>query len=311
MGTDSGVYAIYIDDKRRFTYKSLLSFFDVNAIIFCEKLIIMLPLCSIIREKLPIMCGLKGEFMHYTYQEISTFLADKTDAAQASAEVQKDGKTGCPEKEAAQVGSWKQCKQHIKAEAKKEVLVELSGLQEGLDILEKWEDKNMHYEDERARFSRFFQDAILGAFYRYRCSKRTAWSPVRNLLFYLCSAVLPVVAAVVLQFATAGNATPFTLMGLILTSCIVLVWVFSFVYKNWYELCAHRETWVRHSVCYGRLRLALNRFVVSRQTKEDYETLVSATFEILHRNYDQFLQNLSTNGVAKGGGKGAQEKGAT
>lgn len=254
--------------------------------------------------------------MHYTYEDFSAILQDENlenepNSPQASTEAQKAGKTENPKKEAVQIGWWEQYEQHIQVEAKKEVLVELSGLEEGLKILEEWENTNVHVGKENTRFSRFFQDAVLGAYYRYRCSKRTAWSPVRNLLFSLCSAVLPVVAAVVLQFATAGNATPLTLTGLILTSCIVLVWVFSFAYKNWYELRAHRETWVRHSVCYGRLRLALSRFVVSQQAKEDYETLVSATFEILQRNYDQFLQNMSANGVEKGGGKGAQEKGAT
>lgn len=189
--------------------------------------------------------------------------------------------------------------------------VELNGLKENLNVLQDWVSDNFPEKSAEKNFLNFFKDAIFGECFRNSHSKGKAWSLRRNLLFFLCSAIVPMVAAVALQFAAAGNATPLTPSGLILVGCIAFVWIFAFAYTKWYELYSCRETWGRYSVCYGRLQLALSRFVVSAQEKQDYQNLVYNTFEILQRNYDCFLQNLSNNSAAKGAVKGSQEKGAS
>ena len=223
--------------------------------------------------------------MHYDYKELQNIITGKGINEPIQIDVKK-GKANTESK------YFENCR-------KNEFTVELTGLIESLNILETWglNKKSGKYEDKS--FFVFFQDAILGAYFRYYHSKKAAWSIRRNVLFFVCSAILPVVAAVVLQIATAGNSTPIAMTGLILTGGIALVWVFSSVYTKWHDLCDHRETWVRHSVCYGRLRLALSCFVISGRQDKDYEELVNATFRILQQNYDQFMQNMCDNGVAK------------
>lgn len=59
------------------------------------------------------------------------------------------------------------------------------------------------------------------------------------------------------------------------------------------------ETWIRHTLCDSRLRLALSKFAASANpTKEDYDILVKSTFEILEQNLDQFAVNMCPNGMA-------------
>lgn len=289
-----------------FVYETLLSFFCIGAIILRNK---TAKNCAILQQFFAcfaIFIHWAGENMHYKYQDLQELLESESGNTK---------KELLQEKITPETGNKSEKKRKARFNKTLKVLykqasqVELTSFVEEMDVLAKWEEKSRQKGEKNTRFFVFFEDAILGAYYRYYHSKKAAWSMISNGLFFICSAVLPVVGATMLQFATAETVSPLALTGLVLASVIVLAWLFANTYKKWHELCDHRETWVRHSVCYGRLRLALSRFVVSRQEEKDYEILVSSTFEILEQNYDQFLQNLSTHGVAKSEAINSREKG--
>lgn len=249
--------------------------------------------------------------MHYSCLDLEALLAIKLNCEEKNAELWTKALQENLKNQICRLHFRSQWKKQIEKGHKKALQVELDGLNEDLNVLGDWVRDNLPEKSTEKNFWEFFQDAILESFFCYSHSKGKAWLLCRNLLFFLCSALLPVVAAIVLQFAMPDNVTSLALAGLILAGCTVFILVFFFAYTKWYELCADRETWVRRSVCYGRLRLALSRFVVSSQGKKDYQTLISATFEILQGNYDVFIQNLSADGAAKDSCKVSQGKGAS
>lgn len=149
------------------------------------------------------------------------------------------------------------------------------------------------------QFISYYQDAVLGAYCRYRNSKAKAWSKKRNILMILSSALVPVLASLVLQFVTEADKTLLTSTGLIIACAIATVWMGSHVYSEMQSMNSYRETWVRHSACYGRLRLVLSRFLTSKRDEESYWELVENTFSVLDQNYSQFVLNLSSSGLAE------------
>ncbi len=170
----------------------------------------------------------------------------------------------------------------------------MSSLWEDLVALKEWVTSTPLVQDER--FFVFYQDAVLGAYDRFQSSKSKAWSKSRNLILLFCSAVLPVLAAFVLQLVSGGKDL-LASTGVAGLSVVIAVWLFSQIYSGWQEFNAYRETWVRHSACYGRLRLALSRFLLSPRSSEDYNAFVTGTFCILEQNYEQFVLNLSKKGA--------------
>jgi len=172
--------------------------------------------------------------------------------------------------------------------------VDAFSLWEDLVALKKWVTSTPLVQDER--FFVFFQDAVLGAYDRFQSSKSKAWSKSRNLILLFCSAVLPVLAAYVLQLVSNGEDL-LASTGVVGLSVVIAVWLFSQIYSGWQEFNAYRETWVRHSACYGRLRLALSRFLLSPRSSEDYNAFIRGTFCILEQNYEQFVLNLSKKGA--------------
>lgn len=149
------------------------------------------------------------------------------------------------------------------------------------------------------QFISYYQDAVLGAYCRYRNSKAKAWSKKKNILMILSSALVPVFASLVLQFVTAPDKTLLTSTGLIIACVIAAVWLGLHVYSEMQSINSYRETWVRHSACYGRLRLALSRFLTSKRDEESYWKFVENTFSALDWNYNQFVLNLSSLGLAE------------
>lgn len=149
------------------------------------------------------------------------------------------------------------------------------------------------------QFISYYQDAVLGAYCRYRDSKAKAWSKKRNILVILSSALVPVLASLALQFVTVSDKTLLTSTGLIIACAIAAIWLGLHVYSEMQSINSYRETWVRHSACYGRLRLALSRFLTSKRDEDSYWELVENTFSVLDQNYSQFVLNLSASGLAE------------
>ncbi len=172
--------------------------------------------------------------------------------------------------------------------------VDVSSLWEDLVTLKEWITSTPLVQNER--FFVFFQDAVLGAYGRFQNSKSKAWSKSRNLILLFCSAALPVLAAFVLQIVSDGEDL-LASTGVVGLSVVIAIWLFSQIYSGWQEFNAYRETWVRHSACYGRLRLALSRFLLSPRSSVDYNAFVTETFCILEQNYEQFVLNLSKKGA--------------
>lgn len=149
----------------------------------------------------------------------------------------------------------------------------------------------------KTQFFQFFQDAIVGAYHRYRQHKKHAWSWLQYLPWLICSAILPVISAIVLQ-AFADGSGVLTVIPTVFAGLIVAAWVFLYVYTKWVENKGTKETWVRHSACFGRLNLALSKFILSEKKEEEYNEFVLETFAILEQNIDQFALNLSGQGLA-------------
>ena len=151
-------------------------------------------------------------------------------------------------------------------------------------------------QQETCAFWDFFQDAIMDTFYRFRSTKDIAWSPIRNGIVFICTALLPVLGAFLIQFGTGSPKELLASTGVIATSIIILVWMILYVVFEWHQLRDYRETWARHSACYGRLRLSLSRFLVSNRSSNDYTAFVEKVFSILEQDYNQFVDNLSSKG---------------
>ncbi len=174
--------------------------------------------------------------------------------------------------------------------------VELYSLREDMQTLDEWcQSASLQ---NAACFFAFFQDAILGAYQRYQSSKRKAWSLRKFLILGICTAISPVLATIVLSWVTDAQEQLLPAVGIAGFCVIGLVWILSYVYSKWQDNCSYRETWVRHSVCYNRLHLALSHFLSSSRSANDFSVFIESTFSALEQNFDQFVLNLSPKGAA-------------
>lgn len=184
---------------------------------------------------------------------------------------------------------------HVHKESARELDIDLASLLSDMARLAAY-----YPSGKEDPFFVFFQDALLGAYYRFCHAKQKAWSKPRNILSFICSATVSVLVTIILQLVTSYTNAQLSSNSLILAiSIIAVVWAVSNVYTRWQNLRSYRETWTRHSACYGRLRLALSKFLLSPQSDDDYQAFKEETFSILEQNYDQFVSNLSSNGLAK------------
>lgn len=197
----------------------------------------------------------------------------------------------------------------IKDGAEKHELVEYTAFLENMETLSKWCEEN-----QKTEFFKYFQDAAIGAFYRFASTKAKVWSKekdqklIRRLraVSYASPVIMPVVSVAVTWLTQADIVMPENQVyifgaGAIATVILLLVCV------GRIKMCEHDEeerkhnyyeTWVRHSMCNSRLQLALNVFLLSERTNQDYEKFVSDTFAVLGQNIDQFAVNMCPRGVA-------------
>lgn len=210
--------------------------------------------------------------------------------------------------------------EELKKLAEEEVDLDLTTL---LEDMNKFTTKAKELEtgnySTRNRFSTYFQDTLLGAYYRYRTTKHKAWS-AREILLVSCrpllvavliaggSSLLEALFSVAFFSVDMGDSKVFHFTGILLSAGVTAAFLFlvglAFLYaiSTMRENRSYRETWVRHSAAYGRLRLALSRFLLSEQKTEDLQELEERTFSILEQDYDQFVANLSGHGMTKHSG---------
>ena len=159
--------------------------------------------------------------------------------------------------------------------------------------------KSMLDDDpDKKAFEEFFESALVGAFFRYRSSKKKTWGVQQMILLPLATTVAPWLSGAIVAWFSAAEGT---LVGapqvVIMAACAVAVLAAS--YAEWHNMKNDKETWVRHSVCYNRLNLLLQQYVLSKHDSNDYDVFVQNTYAILEQNLDQFTLNLSTNGLAE------------
>lgn len=207
--------------------------------------------------------------------------------------------------------------EELKKQAEGEVDLDLTTLLEDLNkFTTKAEEFEMGNYSTRIKFSIYFQDALLGAYYRYRTTKHKAWS-TSEILSVSCkpllvavliaggSSLLESLLSIVFFSVDMGESRVFHFTGILLSAGVTAVFLFliglAFLYalSTIRENRSYRETWTRHSATYGRLRLALSRFLLSEQKEEDFQKLKERTFSNLEQNYDQFVANLSSHGMVK------------
>ena len=170
-------------------------------------------------------------------------------------------------------------------------------------LLESLDELNQVYKEddlvERSFFIQYFQDAIVGAYYRYVETKKKAWSTKKRIFVAVCSALVPVLFAVCTKWV-AGEG----INSLVVGSLVSIFWLVGHVYLDLNKSREDKETWVRHSICFARLHQALSVFLASKRTEDDYQQLVANTFSILEQNLDQFALNLFKRGIASRPDKG-------
>lgn len=164
--------------------------------------------------------------------------------------------------------------------------------------LNAWCQKNTSVAGVRNGLYSYFEEAIIGAYCRYVTTKKKAWSPFKNLCVDIAASMIPIASGLLLFWFSKDNVWSVGTVGLIVGITLAVVWFLLEVFQTAQERRAYNETWVRHSACYGRLRLAMSRFLTSNREYSDYEDFVEDVFSILEQNYDQFTVNLSTNGMA-------------
>ena len=174
--------------------------------------------------------------------------------------------------------------------------MEYNSLLQDLASFDEWciQSKNK----TKACFFEYFQDAIIGAYYRYIRTKAKAWSKKRIIAMLVCSALLPVISTALLHWLTNDVETFAGVTGFLLGGIWGAFWLVLFVFYGLSTKRAYEETWVRHSLCYTRLHLALSIFLTSERSDESYTTLVSDVFTILEQNVDQFALNMNQRGMA-------------
>lgn len=161
-------------------------------------------------------------------------------------------------------------------------------------------------DEKKKAFAEFFESALVGSFLRYRSSKKKTWGRGQNVLLVIAAPTVSALYGVGIALLSAEDSV---LAGapLPIVMGAAVVGVLAAGYTRWHGMKNDRETWVRHSVCYNRLNLLLQRFILSAQSEEDYNALVRDAFGILEQNLDQFTLNMSANGLAQRAGKGEKE----
>lgn len=177
-----------------------------------------------------------------------------------------------------------------------EELMSYYSLVEELEDLCQWTDADG--KKDRKDFFVYFQDAIISAYYRYVATKAKAWSKVRNILLWIGTIVVPILSTFAIGFLTEGGESAKEATGIIVGSAATVLWLLVSIYLESSKKRAYDETWVRHSACYNRLHLNLNAFLTSDRSDEKYTEFVTNTFAVLDQNLDQFVQNLSSHGMA-------------
>lgn len=179
-----------------------------------------------------------------------------------------------------------------------------------LSVLWKWKEELHKLQCIDAKkeidpFLDFFVAAISNEYYHYTSSKKKAWSIVRNILCFLCITFFPAFTTVALSLITfilgfiSGEQQEMPSVVCVLGGIAAfLAVILAGVYPKWLSLKSDRETWVRHSASYHRLRLAMNQFLISPRGQEDFCQLKRQTFAIMEQNLDQFVLNLSGKGMA-------------
>lgn len=191
----------------------------------------------------------------------------------------------------------------------KHSLVEYTAFLENMEELSKWCEAN-----QKTAFFQYFQDAAIGAYYRFARTKEKAWSNKEDqklihrlrTVSYASPVIMPVVSTAVTWLTQGGFVMPENQVYLFGAGAIATV-ILLLVCIGRIKMCEHDEeerkhnyyeTWVRHSMCNSRLQLALNVFLLSERTDTDYEKFIKDTFAILDRNIDQFAVNMCPRGVA-------------
>ena len=222
-------------------------------------------------------------------------------------------------------------KKTIRENMKKHEQLEYSVMLENLKMLDDWCTKH-----GKTEFFTFFQDSILGAYYRFVHAKRNTWDdevPVKHgtgqcrkkRVRIGWPTILTGAAPIILVFMSEllgmeSVHQGFVYAGMATYVVIALSGVVSRAHQESNEQQDqlareeqervkkeeeaqkkkrnYYETWSRHSLCLNRLCLALNKFAVSDQLAADFNELQKDTFEILEQNLDQFAMNVSSKGLA-------------
>lgn len=176
-------------------------------------------------------------------------------------------------------------------------VADMVAMRNNLEKLKNW-CVNYKTDDRKKEFYAFFENAIVGSFCRYRKSKTATWSIKKNWLKVLGIAVVPVLSSLLVLLLDKANQT---IIGDSVPAAAAILVAFCSIqmYLEWAKNKNDKETWVRHSVCYERLNLALSKFVLSEKKDGDFQYLMNDTFAILEQNLDQFALNLSANGAAE------------
>ena len=153
-------------------------------------------------------------------------------------------------------------------------------------------------DQKKIAFAEFYESTLVGSFVRYRSSKHKTWGFGHNLVLLIATLALSVLPAAVLARLDAAEGVLADAPVPVFAAAAV-VCVLSAGYTKWHEMKNDKETWVRHSVCYNRLNLLLQQFILSKRSDVDYDSFVQNTFSILDQNLDQFALNMSGNGLAE------------
>lgn len=160
-----------------------------------------------------------------------------------------------------------------------------------------WCQKDEATKDIRTKLYDYFEEAIIGAYCRYRTTKDKAWDTRKNFITDCATALVPIASGLCLFWFSKDNNWSVGNVGLIIGIALAVVWFLLVYFQATQKRSAYCETWVRHSGCYGRLHLSMKKFLTSNKEDCDYSIFVKDVFSILEQNYDQFTANLSTNGV--------------
>ena len=211
----------------------------------------------------------------------------------------------------------------LKGQVKDQEMVENFAMLENLKVLEQWCAAN-----KEEAFFQYFQDAVIGARSRavhykekvwaakedYKqaeaANKKHWWEKMVDIIAAGAPVIVPIFAAG-LNYVEIVKIDMMQFLAAVAVGAVFSVPVGIIKKRNANRDEAERarraeeekhkydETWVRHSLCDSRLRLALSKFATIHQpAKDDFDRLVESTFEILEQNLDQFALNMCPNGMA-------------